>query len=49
MDQNRKTTRLGNSRNSPTEIPTITPESSFQLEHNNSKRQSVILQDAHKP
>ena len=36
-------------RNSPTELPTTTPESSFQLVHNNLKRQSVITQDAKVP
>ena len=35
-----------NIRNRPTELPTIPPESSFQPEHNNSKRQSLLLQDA---
>ena len=32
-------------RNSPTELPTITPESSFQPEHYRLKRQSAILED----
>ena len=31
-------------RNSPTELPTMPPESSFQPEQNNFKRQSLILQ-----
>ena len=36
-------------RNSPTELPTIPPESRFQLEHNESNRQSIILQDVQVP
>ena len=35
-----------NLRNSPKELPSMPPESSFQTEHNNLKRRLVILQDA---
>ena len=34
-------------RNSSTELPTIPPESSFQPEYNELKKQSLILQDTH--
>ena len=36
-------------RNSPTELPTIPPPSSFQPEHDILKRQSVILQETQVP
>ena len=38
-----------NIRNSPTELPTIPSESSFQLKCKNLKRHSVILQDTQVP
>ena len=47
MGKNRKL--KDNMKNNSTELPTIPPESSFQLENNDSKRQLIILQDTHIP